>query len=59
MSAFSSKPTAAGTSRPNATSTIENIPTSRELGVAVPAPDSKESKSKTERKPWAHFVAGA
>ncbi|KAH8149210.1 uncharacterized protein LAJ45_06749 [Morchella importuna] len=59
MSAFGSKSTAAATSRPDAASTIENIPTSRELGVAVPAPDSKEAKTKTERKPWAHFVAGA
>lgn len=54
MSAFGSKSASS-----DATSSIENIPTSRELGVAVPAPDSKESKSTTERKPWVHFVAGA
>ncbi|KAL7267538.1 Pyrimidine nucleotide transporter, mitochondrial [Rhizina undulata] len=42
-----------------APSTSGNLPTSRELGVVVPSPESKETAVIPERKPWAHFVAGA
>ncbi|CUS13107.1 unnamed protein product [Tuber aestivum] len=41
------------------TTAADNLPTSRELGVVVPAPGSREAIRKAERKPWAHFVAGA
>lgn len=62
MSAFGSKSSDRPRLPPNAhtaASAVDNLPTSRELGVVVPAPNSKEVGVKTERKPWAHFVAGA
>ncbi|CAZ85643.1 unnamed protein product [Tuber melanosporum] len=41
------------------TTAADRLPTSRELGVVVPEPGSREAIQKVEWKPWAHFVAGA